>query len=360
MAEAVAQIVVNSLENAGVKLVFGIPGAKIDAIFNCLLDHPRIKLIVCRHEQNAAMMAGAVGRLTGTPGVCIATSGPGASNLATGLVTATTEGDPVVAIIGSVPRSMNAKRTHQSLKALQLLDPTAKHVASIDVADQAAEVILQGFRAASDYPRGASVLSLPIDVASESSKVLPFSTEAFSPSPHGPAPISRIDQVAEMINKAKLPVLFLGLRAGEREVVDTVRDLLSKAALPTVETFQAAGAVPKDLVHLFYGRVGLFRNQPGDRLLAASDLILCVGYDPVEYDASAWNPGGKLNIIHIDHFIGDYSADYQPKFELLGSIAETIKALDTKIDRNFKHDTPFLISLKEEFMAWRAREETKR
>ena len=102
--DTVAQIVVNSLYNAGVRVVFGVPGAKIDAIFDCLTDHPEIKLIVARHEQNAAFMAAAVGRITGIPGVCIATSGPGASNLATGLITATTENDPVIAIVGSVPR----------------------------------------------------------------------------------------------------------------------------------------------------------------------------------------------------------------------------------------------------------------
>ncbi|KAI9870126.1 MAG: hypothetical protein M1823_008844, partial [Watsoniomyces obsoletus] len=93
-SDTVAQIIVNSIYNAGVRVVFGVPGAKIDAIFDCLQDHPEIKLIVCRHEQNAAMMAAGVGRITGIPGVCIATSGPGASNLATGLVTANTEGDP--------------------------------------------------------------------------------------------------------------------------------------------------------------------------------------------------------------------------------------------------------------------------
>lgn len=117
MAEQqVARIIVESLVQANVKVVFGIPGAKVDAIFDTLSDHPEIKLVVCRHEQNAAFMAAAVGRITGNPGVCVATSGPGAGNLTTGLVTATTEGDPVVAIVGSVPRLLSTKHTHQSMK----------------------------------------------------------------------------------------------------------------------------------------------------------------------------------------------------------------------------------------------------
>ena len=88
------QILIQSLLNAGVKYVFGVPGAKIDSVFNALLDHPEIKLVVCRHEQNAAFIAYAIGKLTGCPGVCLATSGPGTSNLVTGLVTATYEGSP--------------------------------------------------------------------------------------------------------------------------------------------------------------------------------------------------------------------------------------------------------------------------
>ncbi|KPI39622.1 Acetolactate synthase [Cyphellophora attinorum] len=308
MAEdEVAQIIVNSLYKAGVRTVFGVPGAKIDAIFDCLSDHPEIKLIVCRHEQNAAMMAAGTGRITGVPGVCIATSGPGASNLATGLVTATTEGDPVVALIGSVPRLLNTKRTHQSMKALEILGPTAKSATNMDVADQAAEIILSSFRTANTSPKGATVVSIPMDVSKEKSKILPFPTEAFAPPRYGPAPPQAIDSVISMLEKAKFPVIYLGMRASSPLVVDAVRALLKKFPLPTVETFQAAGAVSQDLAErLFYGRIGLFHNQAGDKLLAKSDLVLAVGYDPVEYDANVWNPSGSLNIVHIDYTASDY------------------------------------------------------
>lgn len=121
-----SQVIVESLYNAGVRLVFGIPGAKVDSIFNTLLDHPEIHLVICRHEQNAAFMAAVVGRLTGRPGVCIATSGPGASNLTTGLATATTEGDPVLAIVGIVPRAQSHRHTHQSLSIPNLLGSVCK------------------------------------------------------------------------------------------------------------------------------------------------------------------------------------------------------------------------------------------
>ncbi|RMZ77113.1 hypothetical protein DV737_g4535, partial [Chaetothyriales sp. CBS 132003] len=332
MAETtVAQIIVDSIHAAGVRVLFGVPGAKIDAIFDNLSDHPEIKLIVARHEQNAAMMAAGVGRITGIPGVCVATSGPGASNLATGLATANTEGDPVVAIIGSVQRLMNTKRTHQSMRALDILGPTTKTATNIDVEDQAAEVILAAFRTATTSPKGATVISIPADVARGKSKILPFPGPAFAAPTFGPAPRQRLDEVIKKIEGAKLPVLFLGARASSPKVVAAVRQLLAKSPLPTVETFQAAGAVSQELKHLFFGRVGLFRNQVGDRLLAKSDLVITVGYDTIEYDANAWNPKGTANIVHIDYSSSDYGKYYHPTTELLGSIVENVSYLAENI-----------------------------
>src|ERR1700722_6433009 len=117
-----AQKIVDVLSAQGVEYVFGIPGGKVDAVFDALHDGGP-KLVVCRHEQNAAFMAAAIGRLTGTPGVAVVTSGPGTTNLATGLVTATTECDPMVAICGAVPRADRLKRTHQSMDAVAALKP---------------------------------------------------------------------------------------------------------------------------------------------------------------------------------------------------------------------------------------------
>lgn len=357
----VAQIIVNSLYAAGVRVVFGVPGAKIDSIFDTLQDHPEIKLIVCRHEQNAAMMAAGTGRITGIPGVCIATSGPGASNLATGLVTATTEGDPVVALIGSVPRLMNTKRTHQSMKALEILGPTAKAAVNMDVEDQAAEIILSAFRTASSSPKGAAVVSIPMDVSKLQSKILPFPSAAFAAPRYGPAPPAQLERVLSMIQGANLPVLYLGMRASTPLVVAAVRSLLSKFPLPTVETFQAAGAVSKELAHLFYGRIGLFHNQAGDKLLSKSDCVLAIGYDPVEYDANVWNPKGDLNIVHIDYNASDYGQYYHPTVELLGSIVENVKYLTDHLQTVPNHnEAPFLRSLKDQHTAWRSRPELTR
>jgi acetolactate synthase-1/2/3 large subunit len=127
-----AQRLLETLHANGVTHVFGVPGAKIDAVFDALADSS-IDLVVCRHEQNAAFMAAAVGRLTGIPGVVVVTSGPGTGNLVTGLLTANTEQDPVVAICGAVKRADRSKRTHQTMDAAQLLQVVTKYTAEATV-----------------------------------------------------------------------------------------------------------------------------------------------------------------------------------------------------------------------------------
>src|SRR6476619_1518322 len=158
-----AQRVVETLSAYGIEYVFGVPGAKIDPVFDALVDGGP-ELVVCRHEQNAAFMAAAVGRLTGTPGVALVTSGPGTTNLATGLLTANTEQDPMVALCGAVDREDRLKRTHQSMDAAALMKAVTKFTGEINDADNAAEAVANAFRAASTAPQGAAAVILPQDV----------------------------------------------------------------------------------------------------------------------------------------------------------------------------------------------------
>src|SRR6201985_3604334 len=142
-----ADIVVKTLEQQGVKWVFGIPGAKIDKVFNTLVDSS-IQTIVCRHEQNAAFIAGGIGRMTGKAGVAIATSGPGVSNLVTGIATANTEGDPVIALGGAVATSERLKQIHQTMDSVSIMKPVTKFSAEVDSPASTAEVVTNAFRIA--------------------------------------------------------------------------------------------------------------------------------------------------------------------------------------------------------------------
>src|ERR1700748_3514993 len=141
------QLVVRALEAQGVSHVFGIPGAKIDAVFNALVDS-RIKTVVCRHEQNAAFIAGGIGRMTGKAGGGIAASGPGVSNLTTGLATANTEGDPLVALGGAVATDEALKQIHQTMDAVSILKPVTKYSVTVGAPDQVSEVMANACRAA--------------------------------------------------------------------------------------------------------------------------------------------------------------------------------------------------------------------
>ncbi|MDD9147456.1 acetolactate synthase AlsS [Sporolactobacillus sp. CQH2019] len=323
-----SELVVDCLIKQGVKYIFGIPGAKIDTIYDVLKDRGP-ELIVCRHEQNAAFMAAAVGRITCKPGVCLVTSGPGASNLATGIATANVENDPVVALVGAVPRADRLKRTHQSMDNAALFQPITKFSAEVVDPKNVPEVVTNAFRAAESTPAGASVVSFPQDVMSARTTVA-----ALGPleSPKlGTAAEESIDAAVEALKNAKMPVILAGMRANRFSVVSAVRSLLRKISFPVVETFQAAGLIPRDMEEHFFGRIGLFRNQPGDLVLEKADVVLTIGYDAVEYDPKFWNNSGKRKIIHLDEVRADIDHFYQPSIELVGDIPGTVNRIKEKM-----------------------------
>ena len=331
-----AQRVVETLAAYGVRYIFGVPGAKIDSVYDALVDGGP-ELVVCRHEQNAAFMAAAVGRLTGTPGVALVTSGPGTTNLATGLITATTEQDPMVAICGAVQRADRLKRTHQSMDAVAALKPFTKYTGEVNDPDNVPEAIANAIRIALTAPRGAAAVVLPADVLAA-----PTSAAIAEPSrvpALGPAPADRITEAVNLIRAAQRPVLFVGMRVGEPEPCAALRELLAVTDLPVVETFQAAGVVSRELEDHFVGRVGLFRNQPGDIVIGHADVLVTVGFDPVEYDPRLWNSDPARTLIHIDEVPADIDNHYQPALELRGDIAATLTELIRRLTGLRLNDT---------------------
>ncbi|MGO0715164.1 acetolactate synthase AlsS [Bacillus subtilis] len=320
-----AELVVDCLVEQGVTHVFGIPGAKIDAVFDALQDKGP-EIIVARHEQNAAFMAQAVGRLTGKPGVVLVTSGPGASNLATGLLTANTEGDPVVALAGNVIRADRLKRTHQSLDNAALFQPITKYSVEVQDVKNIPEAVTNAFRIASAGQAGAAFVSFPQDVVNEVTNTK--NVRAVAAPKLGPAADDAISAAIAKIQTAKLPVVLVGMKGGRPEAIKAVRKLLKKVQLPFVETYQAAGTLSRDLEDQYLGRIGLFRNQPGDLLLEQADVVLTIGYDPIEYDPKFWNVNGDRTIIHLDEIIADIDHAYQPDLELIGDIPSTINHIE--------------------------------
>ncbi len=319
-----AELLVQCLEEQGVQYIFGIPGAKVDTIFDVLADHgPR--LILCRHEQNAAFMAGMVGLLSGTPGVCLVTSGPGVTNLTTGLSTATCDGYPVVALGGNVRRGMRHIKTHQCLDNVGVMQPVTKYAVEVYDGNSIPEVVVNAFRQSAMPPLGASFISLPQDVLAGPVDAAPI--EFFHPGGEGAFSVGAVEKAAAIINSAKKPVVFAGVSANRPEVTQALRRLLNDYPMPFVNTYQASGALSRELFNCYAGSLGIFQNQPGDRLLRKADVVITVGFDPVEYDPETWNKGREGTIISIDNHVPVIDRYYQPEIELLGEIATTIDEL---------------------------------
>jgi len=319
-----AQKIVDVLSAQGVEYIFGVPGAKIDAVYDALVDGGP-QLVVCRHEQNAAFMAGAIGRLTGSPGVVLVTSGPGTTNLATGLLTANTEQDPVVALCGAVGRKDRLKRTHQSMDAAAMLRTVTKFTGEVNDPDNVAEATIGAFRAAVSEPRGAAAVVLPADVLATPTTA---GITARMPIPAlATAPAAAIAKASELIRDARRPALLIGIRGADPGTCQALRTLVAATRLPVVETFQAAGVISRALEDYFLGRVGLFRNQPGDLIVAQADVLIAVGYDAVEYDPVLWNHDIGRTVVHIDSVPAQIDNNYQPTLELIGNIAATLTAL---------------------------------
>ncbi|MBV8294610.1 MAG: acetolactate synthase AlsS, partial [Mycobacterium sp.] len=237
----------------------------------------------------------------------------------------TTEQDPMVAICGAVARADRLKRTHQSMDAVAALKPFTKYTGEVNDPDNVPEAVANAIRAALAAPRGAAAVLLPADVSTAAT-----SAAIVKPSPVpalGAAPADRIAQAADMIRAAKRPVLFVGVRVGDPQPCAALRELLAVTDLPVVETFQAAGVVSRELEDHFVGRVGLFRNQPGDILINHADVLVTVGFDPVEYDPRFWNSYATRTLIHIDEVPADIDNHYEPTLELRGDVAATLTEL---------------------------------
>jgi len=325
-----ADIVIDSLRKHGVNLVFGIPGAKIDRLFEGLdgqdsEDAP--KLIVTRHEQNAAFMAQAYGRLTGKTGVAITTSGPGVGNLVTGIMTANAEGDPMLAIGGQVQRKDLHRATNQSTPSTEIMAPITQYSAEIQDPNNISEIMANAFEASQDARKGAAFVSLPQDVddAEVTEKPLPI----YETPKMGPADPNDLQKLVELIKNSKMPVILVGQRGADEKITTALRKLLSDYSFPVVETYQAAGVVSRDLEQQsYFGRIGLFRNQVGDQLLQQSDLVITVGYDPIEYEPQNWNKEGNLRIVNLDTLPAQIDNHFTPIMQLVGNIATSLTELD--------------------------------
>ena len=327
----VAQLVVACLENEGVRHVFALPGEETLALGLALEDSPKITQVVVRHEQGAAFMADVAGRLTSYPGVCLATLGPGATNLLTGVADATLDGAPLVALTGQAGLERIHKRSHQYVDVLGMFAPVVKWGARIEVPDGAPEVIRTAFRMARLERPGATHVEIPEDVAEQDADGVPMPVRRTR---YAAAQDDALRAAADAINGAARPILLVGNGVIRRGVaghgaVAALRAFVAKTRIPATHTFMAKGALDdRDAAAL--PAVGL--QRPGADLaalpeLARADVVVCVGYDLVEWAPAIWNPKGDKRVVHVDSRPAEIDASYVVATEVVGEIADSLEAL---------------------------------
>ncbi|MBI2483988.1 acetolactate synthase AlsS [Candidatus Uhrbacteria bacterium] len=333
-----AEIIVECLRAQGVKYIFGIPGAAIMPILEELRKKESVegypKFILCRHEQNAAFMAACWGRLTGYPGVVLVTNGPGATNIVTGVATATADRDPLVALTGSNPLAQHMKKAHQSIHTRDIFNPITKRSIEVEDVNSIPEVIAMAFDAASSHRQGGAHITFPLDIQKNLTSSIPIIQKCERSV--GVSPRDSIKKVMTILQTAKYPVLLLGVGATHSlKITHAVRKFIKKSEIPTVGTFEAAGAVSRELLPYFVGRVGMKTREPGDVALEHADVLLAIGFDPIEYSPAYWKMKKGCKVIHIDALPADPDALYQPDIELIGDIAANLSELQIQLRRKF-------------------------
>lgn len=318
-----AQLFVDCLENEGVEFVFGIPGEETLDVSEALDRSQLITFVPTRHEQGAAFMADAYGRLTGRPGVCLATLGPGATNLATGVGDATLDHAPLVALTGQTGLAGMHKETHQFIDVVDMLRPMTKWNTRIHHPRMVAEAVRKAFNVAAAEKPGATHLELPEDVME--------TLTAGTPLPRGPQAMVEADPVsllraAEVIQGARRPVVLAGNGVVRQDAAPALRALCDQTGLHAVTTFMGKGVLDASDPHFLF-TAGLARQDYPQGLLGQADLVVAVGYDMIEWPPSAWNPEGRQRIVCIDTVAPEIDAHFVPEVELIGDLSRILYQL---------------------------------
>jgi acetolactate synthase-1/2/3 large subunit len=331
----VSDVLVECLEHEGVPYVFGLPGEEILDILDALVGS-RVRFIPTRHEQGAAFMADAYGRLTGHAGVCLSTLGPGATNLATGVADANLDRAPLVAITGQASRDRLHKESHQYVDIVEHFRPLTKWNARVETPGVIAEVIRKAFKVAESEKPGACHVEVPEDVAGKAVDSAPLSTaRARPPSPDGTA----LRAAAHLIESASFPLIFAGNGVIRGGASGALRELARRHGIPVVHTFMAKGSMPYD-DELCLLTAGL---QARDYVMCGferADLVIAVGYDPVEYAPRFWNPERKQVIVHVDVTPAEVDSFYQPAVEVVADVREALESLNGLV-RSVKDPTAY-------------------
>ncbi|PCJ32617.1 MAG: acetolactate synthase [Gammaproteobacteria bacterium] len=319
-----AELFVRSLENEGVEYIFGIPSEENLDVMDALLDS-NISFITTRHEQGAAFMADVYGRLTGRAGVCLATLGPGATNLITGVADANMDYAPLIAIAGQAATNRLHKESHQVLDLEAMFLPITKYATRIVGPEVIPEIIRKAFKVAQTEKTGACFIEFPENIAEMDTDEVPLPVKHVAlPEPS----TQQVELAASIISQAKTPIILAGNGVVRTKASQALAEFSANLGIPVANTFMAKGVIP--FHHpMALGSVGLQSGDYANCGFANADVIICIGYDMVEYHPYLWHPSRDRTIIHIDASLAEVDAYYNVSFEVIGDINHSLARIQT-------------------------------
>ena len=322
-----SDLFVKALENEGVKYIFGIPGEE-NLDFLDSLRGSSIELILTRHEQAAGFMAATYGRLTGQPGVCLSTLGPGATNFVTAAAYAQLGGMPMIMLGGQKPIRKSKQGRFQIVDVVNLMKPVTKYSEQVVDGNNIPSMVREAFRLTMDERPGAAYIELPEDIAEEETDATVFNVAGHRRPDAGQA---SIDQAVQMIKDAKMPLLLIGAGANRKRTSEALKTLVDQSGLYFFDTQMGKGVV--DERHERY--IGTAALSSDDYLHCAidrSDLIINVGHDVIEKPPFFMEKGGK-QVIHVNFDAANIDDVYFPQLNVVGDISSSISRIAEKLGK---------------------------
>lgn len=329
-----AQWVVQALRSQGVEIVFGYPGGAIMPVYDALYDGG-VEHLLCRHEQGAAMAAIGYARATGKVGVCIATSGPGATNLITGLADAMMDSVPLVAITGQVGSGLIGTDAFQEIDVLGLSLACTKHSFLVESLDALPEIMAEAFAIASSGRPGPVLVDIPKDIQLAVGDLTPHLTQVEQDIPHSESDLA---SAYAMLSESTKPMLYVGGGVGIAQAVPALREFIRTTGIPTVATLKGLGS-PDSNDPCYLGMLGMHGTKAANMAVQSCDLLIAVGArfdDRVTGKLNTFAPHAK--VIHMDIDPAELNKLRQAHIALQGSLNTLLPALQQPLAINTWRD----------------------
>lgn len=316
-------VLVRCLEKQGVEYIFGIMGKETLDLIHSISNSNQIQFINTRHEQGAAFMADVYGRLSGKPGICTATLGPGATNLLTGIASATLDYSPVISIIGQAGMDRQHKQSHQYVNLIKVFEPVTKWCIEIKDSQTIAEVIHKAFRIAQMEKPGAVLMELPENFATQ---MIPDNSMPSAAIPAYSAQNTDILAAIKKINASQKPFVVIGNGVIRGEAAEALQAFINQLQSPVTHSMKAKGILPTHHPSNYF-TFGFDEQDVVLQGIEESDLLIVIGLDWIERLPKEWNKK-KVPVVHIDASPAESDEYYPIKSELVGCMKKTLQTMN--------------------------------